>query len=584
MATAIPFGWTVQNAAGTAVSGAKIYFTIPGTSTPRSPFTDSGLTVPSANPVVADAAGYFLVYLSSELAYDIVVKSADDSITYQERRVASNIAGAQPVDATLTMYAALGITNGKSVRGTGVDTGELFDAADTARTNTFTEGQLITLAGSDTEDALTVTVGGTSDLRTTDAVNGYVGIGSVIYVAPDGTGDASIAAIAGRSIARNGTRGIMVGVSGYGEASTSWAKGSGNEAGAIGGQFTANTSKAGTVFGVNANVDAITTDGALVRIVEFDVNATANAASKIGIELVSTSTDTGTTSGTVTADGGATVPDEAAIRVNAISTGKGFDSILMTMKPTGGSQPVPTAGRLWMAGGFTTTYGLDWRSMTFSAAVMQTGNYIVNGSGAVGFGTTSITSGFMGDFRGRIKVGSGNSSGDAEIRWSRYADTNPSYIVSVRSDVGVTTNGLKFLGFNSGASFRAVEGEFVDTGGLILGNPTGGGKGTGTLNAIGVYDDNTLLTDLVLDQFIDGTFDAEKYAAHPIAAEMTADWFDPDAYAALWVANRHLPGMVQFTPEDRPSTGELITRLTAVVETQAVLIEKLNQRLKSAGL
>jgi hypothetical protein len=130
MATAIPFGWTVQNAAGTAVSGAKIYFYVPNTTTNRTPFSDTGLSVPTANPVVADAAGYFLVYLSSELAYDIVVKSADDSITYQSRTVASNIAGAQPVDATLTALAALGLENRKLTRGTGVDTGALIFSGD----------------------------------------------------------------------------------------------------------------------------------------------------------------------------------------------------------------------------------------------------------------------------------------------------------------------------------------------------------------------------------------------------------------------------------------------------------------------
>ena len=98
MAIGNAFGWTVQNAAGTAVSGAKIYFTIPDTATPRSAYTDSALTIPAANPVIADAAGYFLVYLSSELGYDIVVKSADDSITYQERTVTAGSEGGDAPD------------------------------------------------------------------------------------------------------------------------------------------------------------------------------------------------------------------------------------------------------------------------------------------------------------------------------------------------------------------------------------------------------------------------------------------------------------------------------------------------------
>jgi hypothetical protein len=108
MAVGQPFGWCVQNAAGTAVSGAKIYFYIPDTVTLRSPYTDSALSVPSANPVQADAAGYFLVYLSSELGYDIVVKSADDSITYQERTVTAGASGGDAPDdeIRLSNYAA----------------------------------------------------------------------------------------------------------------------------------------------------------------------------------------------------------------------------------------------------------------------------------------------------------------------------------------------------------------------------------------------------------------------------------------------------------------------------------------------
>lgn len=122
MATAIPYGWQVENSSGTPVSGALVYFYAPGTTTPRTTYTDSALSVPAANPVVADAAGWFNTYLSSELAYDIVIKSADASITYQTRTIASNISGAQPVDATLTAAAAAGFESRHFWRGTGVDT------------------------------------------------------------------------------------------------------------------------------------------------------------------------------------------------------------------------------------------------------------------------------------------------------------------------------------------------------------------------------------------------------------------------------------------------------------------------------
>jgi hypothetical protein len=83
MALGIPYGWQVENASGTPVSGAKIGFKKADTSTNRAPFTDKNLTVPASNPVIADAAGWFNVYLDPSLDYDITVKSADESITYQ---------------------------------------------------------------------------------------------------------------------------------------------------------------------------------------------------------------------------------------------------------------------------------------------------------------------------------------------------------------------------------------------------------------------------------------------------------------------------------------------------------------------
>ena len=119
------------------------------------------------------------------------------------------------------------------------------------------------------------------------------------------------------------------------------------------------------------------------------------------------------------------------------------------------------------------------------------------------------------------------------------------------------------------------------TGGVVVGAPTGGAKGTGTLNCTGAYDDNVLLTDLVLDYAVTGSFDTVKYANHPLRDQVAPWWFNPDQYAEFWKTERRLPGMLTWDdPADKPSTGESITRLTAVVEMQAALIENLNQRLK----
>ena len=119
MAQANPFGWQVENSSGTPVSGAKIYFYIPGTTTPRTTYTDSALTVPAANPVVADSAGWFGTYTNGSLAYDVLVKSADDSITYRTLTIP---AGTEIDDPTLVAIGGLVLAEGDHIEATGADT------------------------------------------------------------------------------------------------------------------------------------------------------------------------------------------------------------------------------------------------------------------------------------------------------------------------------------------------------------------------------------------------------------------------------------------------------------------------------
>ena len=154
-------------------------------------------------------------------------------------------------------------------------------------------------------------------------------------------------------------------------------------------------------------------------------------------------------------------------------------------------------------------------------------------------------------------------------------------------------------------------------GGVVIGSPTGGSKGAGTLNAVGVYDDNALLSCYVFDQALNGSIDPAKWDARvPDRRVVTRDGatnalisdetiarshepmrkfaaragtdYDPltlDGYARHWKEKRHLtamPNEAAYDPVNGPlAAGEWIQRLVETVEIQAVLIETLNERVKA---
>jgi Protein of unknown function (DUF2793) len=156
--------------------------------------------------------------------------------------------------------------------------------------------------------------------------------------------------------------------------------------------------------------------------------------------------------------------------------------------------------------------------------------------------------------------------------------------------------------------------------GLVIGSPTGGDKGAGMINAVGVYDDNTLLSCYVFDQALDGAINNSKWDAlvpdrdieeQTVPDEKTGQpkivqparrvartheplrkfatriggVHDPltlDGYARHWKEKRHLtsmPNEATFNPEQGMAAGAWIQRLVETVEIQAVLIEELNQRV-----
>jgi hypothetical protein len=118
--------------------------------------------------------------------------------------------------------------------------------------------------------------------------------------------------------------------------------------------------------------------------------------------------------------------------------------------------------------------------------------------------------------------------------------------------------------------------------GLVVGSPTGGDKGSGTINATAVYDDNTLLTDYVFDWYTDGTIRKEDEQQARIFMSDT-NVVGVDYFSEFWKKHRHLPSMPsreEWLASGNMSVGALAQRLWETAELQAIHIDNLNARLK----
>jgi hypothetical protein len=134
--------------------------------------------------------------------------------------------------------------------------------------------------------------------------------------------------------------------------------------------------------------------------------------------------------------------------------------------------------------------------------------------------------------------------------------------------------------------------------GLFMDGATGGDKGAGTINAVGVYDDNSLLTDYVFDAAVEGSVDVQKWdgkvpnrqppdrpveaRTHEPARRFSSrlDDLDPKTFGQKWAAARRLPAF-EHKAGEQLSVGDYAQRLLETCEVQAVHIDKLLARIEA---
>lgn len=127
----------------------------------------------------------------------------------------------------------------------------------------------------------------------------------------------------------------------------------------------------------------------------------------------------------------------------------------------------------------------------------------------------------------------------------------------------------------------------VTTGGVVVGSPTGGNKGAGTINATAVYDDGTLLTCFAVEYLKHGRIDLARWDAvapngrHELAHRFVGmldrfDPLDPRAYIKRMLEDEALPGMptAEEWQHGALSIGALQNRLWLALELLALAFAK----------
>lgn len=89
--SAVPFFANAIDVGGGPAAGARLQSYVKDTTTPLGLWTDSGLSVPSTNPVIADADGRFEIYADSTEDYTWQIRSSDSATVLWEADITGGV-------------------------------------------------------------------------------------------------------------------------------------------------------------------------------------------------------------------------------------------------------------------------------------------------------------------------------------------------------------------------------------------------------------------------------------------------------------------------------------------------------------
>lgn len=163
-----------------------------------------------------------------------------------------------------------------------------------------------------------------------------------------------------------------------------------------------------------------------------------------------------------------------------------------------------------------------------------------------------------------------------------YWQSNPVCLIRYEAVQNATTKNYGKMGFFTANAGTNAERMYINyDGGVVIGTPTGGSKGAGTLNASAIYDDNIQVSDYVFDYYLDQKIQPEDVKQAEQFLEDT-NITDLEYFSQFWKKAHRLPSMPsrEEFEEKGISVGRLAQRLWETVELQAIHIDQLLKRIE----
>ncbi len=164
-----------------------------------------------------------------------------------------------------------------------------------------------------------------------------------------------------------------------------------------------------------------------------------------------------------------------------------------------------------------------------------------------------------------------------------FADLTPTICTGAFSPQASTSRPVTRFGTTGAIAVTGVDTYYKFTDALVVGNPTlfygATNHGPGSVTAESVYDDNSLLSDFVFDEYFDGKVKEEDMTNCYTYRHLTLN--ELKKFLADYRHLPSIPGRDEWNENGKLSLGELLTALWVSAEDQAIYLKEIHDQSES---